>query len=835
MTNFHILVLLVCVVFASAQSCSARQFVLVKDGISKCAIVLPDDSTSSMEYGANDLSKHLKLISGADVRVYKQEHDKDIPSGYDGLIFITDKQVNGIAPITKEAFRIATISGKPWMIRIYGDNKRGAMYGCYGFLQDVLGCRWYTSTISKIPIMKTIAIGTLKIQQKPAFEYREPFYAEAMENREWLVRNRVNGLHANWINILDDSVGGKVTYDGGFVHTLFSLIPPSKYFSTHPEYFALVNGKRAQHTQLCLSNPDVLDICIAGVKQWIRNNPKADIFSVSQMDSPSGACECENCSKIKEEEGAESGSIIRFVNAVALEVGKEFPNAIIDTIAYNYSQTPPKHVKPLPNVRIRFCLTMSCKAHSLEAKCGELDFKDLYAWGKITNQLYVWDYNTDYRHFMLLNPSIEYTKTVFRVCKENGVVGTFTQGSYPSPGGSFAELKAYLCARLMWDPFQNADKVMNEYIEGVYGKSAPIIKKWIAMLISSFNRDTHVKLGNYDLPDAPYLTNAILDKSEAFIAEAYVASANEPTVLKELGKIRMWIDYTRISQINPAGDVKNGKYIYNITPVDLDKLDRWIDAVKHYQVTHFGEGVPADVSEVLTRESSQLDCLSLENDKLRVDVLPTAGGKIMRLFDKKNGVDLMLPPVSAFHRVEGAYESYVVEKMRGSEFWDTKFESSLVDKTIILKGISPAGREITKQYSLVANKIVLSTTVKNTTAQPLTVKFRERGMFPIQSFKDINISFATVLGENVELDAKDFTDNWIELEKQYLDNNKPSGKIVFKLKNTTVTNRFDTNMLEMLYICNDMYITRINLELFCKTINLQPNESTSFEQNWTIE
>lgn len=821
------------ILLTCAKSGDAKQFVLVNDGISKCAIILPQDSTPSMEFGAGDLSKHLKLISGADVTVYKQKNDLDIPSGYDGVILVTDKPADGESPIAEEAFRITTEVGKPWTIRIYGDDKRGAMYGCYGFLQDVLGCRWFTSSISKIPKMNTITVGKLKIYQKPAFEYREPFYAEALYgSKEWLVRNHLNGNSCN----LDDSVGGKVRYGiHSFVHTMFSLVPPSVYFSSHPEYYALVNGQRVQHTQLCLTNPDVLKICIEGVKQWIKDDPTARIFSVSQMDSPSGACECENCKKVREEEGAESGPVLRFVNAVAREVGKEYPNVIIDTLAYNYSQTPPKHVKPLPNVRVRLCLPWSCKAHSLTDTCGKKDFKDLQAWGKITNQLYIWDYNTDFWHYMLLHPSMDYTKTIFKIYKQNGVVGSFMQGSYQSPGGSFAELKSYLCARLMWNPDQDAEKIMNEYINGVYGKSAPVIKEWIALHISPFKKDPKIKLGIYDFPDAPYMSREIMDKSEKLLAKAYAASISDPDVLNELGKLRMWVDYSRIGQIAPGGDVKNGKYLYNVTPQDLDRIDRWMAAVRHYKVTQFGEGVPGDLSDVLTRQYSEPECLSLDNDKLRVDVLPTIGGKIMRLIDKKNGTNLLLPPTSVFHKVEGAYESYVNMNIRDSEFWNTKFESGQTGNNITLKGISPTGKEITRQYTLDGSKLVLKTIVKNITKQPVDIQFRERGMYPIKSFNDIRISFGTATGGNIILDAKDFTENWLELSKWYLNNTKPSGKIVFKLRNTTITNQFDPEMLEVFYVNNDMYTTRINLELFCKKVTLQPDETTSFEQSWFIE
>src|SRR2546421_12834030 len=66
-------------------------------------------------------------------------------------------------------------------IIITGGGKRGAMYGCYAFLQDVLGCRWYTRSVSFIPHKPTLTVGPLNLHGGPAFEYREPYFTEAFD------------------------------------------------------------------------------------------------------------------------------------------------------------------------------------------------------------------------------------------------------------------------------------------------------------------------------------------------------------------------------------------------------------------------------------------------------------------------------------------------------------------------------------------------------------------------------------------------------------------------------------------------------------------------------
>ena len=115
---------------------------------------------------------------------------------------------------------------------------------------------------------------------------------------DFAVKNMLNSNLAD----LSSKHGNKVKWYN-FHHSFSDLINPNDYFDTHPEYFSLIDGKRVKvHTELCLSNPDVFNLCLEKLRSWIINNPECDIFSVAQ-DEWMGhfikmACECENCKKI---------------------------------------------------------------------------------------------------------------------------------------------------------------------------------------------------------------------------------------------------------------------------------------------------------------------------------------------------------------------------------------------------------------------------------------------------------------------------------------------------------------------------------------------------------
>jgi len=82
---------------------------------------------------------------------------------------------------------------------------------------------------------------------------------------------------------------------------------------------------------------------------------------------------------IVKEEGSPSGPLIRACNHVAAAIAAEFPNTLVHTLAYDYTEKPPQKTKPLPNVVVQV------------ASSGIGDPR-IQAWGKVCRQLFVWDY-----------------------------------------------------------------------------------------------------------------------------------------------------------------------------------------------------------------------------------------------------------------------------------------------------------------------------------------------------------------------------------------------------------------------------------------------------------
>ena len=351
-----------------------------------------------------------------------------------------------------------------------GHPQRGTLYAVNTFLEDVLGVRWWTSTEETIPDLATFPLKPLNISYAPKLIYRESFYKDAFDP-VFATRMKCNGAHT----IIAPEYGDHHNFVY-FVHSFFPLIPPEKYFTDHPEWFSEIDGVRKHKgAQLCLTNDEMRKELTKNAIETLRDNPDARFISISQNDWY-GYCTCEKCSRIAEEEGSQSGPLIWFVNQVAEEIEKEFPDIFVETLAYQYTRKPPKHVKPRQNVIIRLC-TIECSfVHPLTGEQNQALRDDMEGWSKIAHQLFVWDYVTNFSSSILPHPNIRVLAPNIRFFVDHGTIGLFEQGDAYCTVGDFVRMRNWVISHLMWDPALDENELIREFLTGYYGeKAAPIL------------------------------------------------------------------------------------------------------------------------------------------------------------------------------------------------------------------------------------------------------------------------------------------------------------------------------------------------------------------------
>lgn len=460
---------------------------LVWEGKSNYAIIYGKDAAASEKTAAKELQKYLKKMTGAELWL---ADDASEPEGeLEILVGKTNREAGGAysvdrADLGSDGFEIKW-SGKKLVIA--GGEVRGTLYGVYDFLEQ-LGCRFFSTDTEVIPKAETLTLDTTQTtKEKPVFEYRDLFWTCSFDE-VWSAKQRLNGSVISGENgrVISDAYGNGLEYAGDhFVHTFHCLVPAETYFAEHPEYFAEIDGKRTSeylYSQLCLTNPDVLQITVEKVKEWLRANPNAKIVSVSQDDSfvINSYCTCEACNQVNKEERSNSGTLIRFVNAVADAIKEEFPDVAVDTLAYQYSVEPPRKTVPRDNVIVRVC-TGVCSAHAIGTCGSSAGIKNnIQRWARISDRIYIWDYTTDFAEYLCPFPNLNSLQGTVQFFAENHVKGVFEQGNYQEgKSGEFGELRAYLLAKLLWDPYTDVAVHTQEFLEAYYGKAAGSVKTYL--------------------------------------------------------------------------------------------------------------------------------------------------------------------------------------------------------------------------------------------------------------------------------------------------------------------------------------------------------------------
>lgn len=457
-------------------------------GFSVCAavVVVAENASETDFYAAKKLKYYLDKITGGDISVVEESEAK---ADYEIFVGATNQSEFDLSGKPNGSYVLHSDESS---LEIFGSGSRGTIYGVYGFLEKYCSCRWYEAEVVVIPENKNLKIpANIHVEYEPYFEYTETDTAST-RNTEFAI---ANGLNGGVYSRRSDEEGGSVDYLGSFCHTLTNYFcQPSKYFEQKPELYALRDGERTKN-QLCLTNPETIDIVtnevIALLEKSYDPTDGMKIVSLTQADNDD-YCECESCKALDEANGSQSGTMLTFVNAVAERVKAVgnglYDEIVFDTFAYQYTRQAPTNVEPREDVIVRLCSFECCFCHTLDdSSCPKniAFMSDLSAWSEICKRIYVWDYVNNYHETCCIFPNFGVLQRNVQIFAENNVKGVYEEGNYyvAHCDAEFAEMRTYLLAKLMQDPYMDYYAEMDGYLNAVYGPGGEYIRKFIDITI----------------------------------------------------------------------------------------------------------------------------------------------------------------------------------------------------------------------------------------------------------------------------------------------------------------------------------------------------------------
>ena len=440
-------------------------------------IVVDSDAIPSEKYAAQEFQRFFEQATSIHLPIENNDASNHVYIGKGEALAKSGVTVD-VSGLGEEGLHIII---KRNCIAIVGGRPRGTLYGVYQFLEDELGVRFLTHDHTHVLDCSKPRIPCREYVYKPPFSFRWSYYAENSKRPEFAARLRVN-------TVTDDPKLGGKTSQNLISHSFHKLVPFSKYGNDHPEYYALVDGKRDTDTrwagpQLCVTNLDVIKVAAENAIHFLDVGHFGNI-SVSQADTDR-YCHCERCQELNTREGSPMGSQLAFVNAVAELVEKAHPEIKVGTLSYWYTRKPPKTIKPRHNVQIQLCSIECCTLHPIDdPDCPKnREFCcDVSEWGKICGDVWFWNYNTNFTAYDLPFPNLRSIGPNVRYFLRNGGKGVFMQANGNGTSGELSDLRNYLISRLLWNPELDDQKLIKEFVELHHGSAAPPILEYIEML-----------------------------------------------------------------------------------------------------------------------------------------------------------------------------------------------------------------------------------------------------------------------------------------------------------------------------------------------------------------
>lgn len=429
---------------------------------------------------------------------------------------------------------------------ICGGMPNGTWNGVQHFLQRVLGCRFFRWDCEVIPQVERLVLPKLDVRRTPTFSSRHLYMAWrdfTPEGRKKLAsfcrRNFMNPESSSY-----DRVSQSCRY-ATECHNEFIWVEPRKYAVSNPEFFtnkgkfsvdpATITGPN-QEGSLCWTNHQVWDLTLARLREII----KADREQLPQWQWPrlyqffqndnTRYCACPNCEAVFKAEGSRAGALLQYVNYVAEEIAKEYPDVKLMTAAYGQTEFLPRTIRPAPNVLIRWCDLYS-RSDCYRPLTGEVNSGQkgrFDAWTKAGAKVAVWDYwnmGMDGPYFdpPRVETMVDAIAPDFRTFAASGVDSLFIEAEFCShTPQNFCELQHYVGLQLAADASLSEETLIKEYLAGCYGPAAPAMEEFLTLLRQAV-KDVKQPLFYIDNRVRPYADGVFLARVYRLLKTAEAA------------------------------------------------------------------------------------------------------------------------------------------------------------------------------------------------------------------------------------------------------------------------------------------------------------------------
>ncbi|MFK5955517.1 MAG: DUF4838 domain-containing protein, partial [Planctomycetota bacterium] len=517
----------------------AHDLQLVHQGRSQWIIVTAEHPAALEQAAAERLQNFMQQISGAKLPIKTETAAHHVGKRILVGNTLAAEQAHLFYPeLGQDGF---TIQFARKDLLVFGGSPQATDYAVTSLLEH-FGCRMWAPDALYIPKNKNISLDSdFSLSEVPPTPWRSVHYAVAAD-----------AAYRRWHKL--DWVAAEInqTRSPYWVHSVLSLVPPATYFEQHPAYFALVDGER-RPSQLCLANPEVLQITKQRIHALLEEHPSIQSISVSQADNQE-YCQCEQEQAQMAAEGSPMGPMLAFVNAVA----REFPELTISTLAYQYTRKPPLHLRPEPNVSIMLCTLEEDRSQPIADNPNSTFAADFSRWSELCDKIFLWDYEVQFTNLLAPFPNFWVLQPNVQWFVSHPLHSLFLQGN--GVHTEFSELRCYLLAKLAWNPNLDFEATMDEFLLGFYGLAAPDLRAYLDLMQQELQASGQ-PLRIFGAPAEAretWLRPAVLEQAEKLFAHAKIAVKGNPVWEQRLRFAHAPVLFARLECARARGALADG-------------------------------------------------------------------------------------------------------------------------------------------------------------------------------------------------------------------------------------------------------------------------------------
>lgn len=600
------------VILAALLSCAActtlksgffavDELLLAKDGRAFAQIVVSSNCTMVASFAAMELKCHLEKMTGARFPIVTD--DMALKDKISILVGPTSKSRFDLSDFKEQEFVVDVRKGAIELIGLDDDKKgdvsvitedhpvlepflrRATTYALYSFLSDTLGVKWLDPTDfgTIVPSRRTLSVKYSFKRKAPFFKYRGGTFDRDFNFTFWKDSQGAPAESEGYKKYYEFAYGNRDDSNVKLKTKLFLLRhcafgekaeanhsfygwyarfwekddeDNDKFEEYRPEYFSKPLKEGVRPSQLCYSDPRVVNQTVKDVRDYF-NGPKdnrrwgENCISLEPMDN-TDFCACERCRKEYEIDRAKDSSQhstywFKFVNKVAREIALSHPGKKINTLAYSTHEGVPAGITLEDNVTVYFCLFNNRMPYKNVILKRQMDRLDEWAKAYPEKRFALWLYNT-------------FPKEIYNYSGVIGVPGffahhaqkqyhrfkalNFSQGIYHC--GMNGSIDTYLQFRWMSDPSLSADTLLDEYFSAC-GKASEPLKKIYNIVeeryASAVLRPAGMSQSSLECMWGNVLTREVMDKLSNLMIEAEKAVADGTELEKrrvELFRLDVW-------------------------------------------------------------------------------------------------------------------------------------------------------------------------------------------------------------------------------------------------------------------------------------------------------